>query len=184
MRSATPQTLTELESCTLGVIWELQPCSTYQVRRAFAQSPTTEWSASAGTLYPVIARLVHLKLVRAQVRRGDSRGRRDLHLTTSGERALRHWVVRLEPAHASSTPDPVRSRMHFLAVVEKRRRAALLARAERLTRAAIEETRGFLSVQRQHSELDYLAGLGGLYQLEARLRWLRFIARKLGYALR
>jgi DNA-binding PadR family transcriptional regulator len=175
----TDAMLTELESCTLGVIAELQPCSTYQVRRAFASSPTAAWSASAGTIYPVIARLVRLKLVRADALRHHARKRRNLNLTAAGKRALQTWVRTLAPMHASSTPDPVRTRMHFLWAVDAGRRKAVVARAKRLTREAIRETERYLVAQRAINELDYLAGLGGLYQLEARLRWLDKLSRSL-----
>ena len=163
--------LTELESAVLGAIRQMQPCSAYQVRRAFARAATREWSDSAGSIYPVIARLERLKLVRARAKADDTRGRRDLRLTKSGEAALKGWILGL--ASASSTPDPVRTRLHFLELLGgKRERMAFLVRAETLTRRAIDETRAFLKEERANAEIDYLASLGGLYQLQARLKWL------------
>jgi len=170
--------LTDLESGVLGVIRQQQPCSTYAVRRAFARSPTREWSDSAGSIYPAIARLVRLGLIRARARKADARGRRDLCLTKKGEDALRRWITCLDAA--SSTPDPVRTRLHFLELLEtSRERAGFLKRAEVLTRVAIAETRAFLKEERAHAEIDYWASLGGLYQLEARLKWLKRVAAAL-----
>lgn len=171
--------LTELESCTLGVIRQLQPCSTYRVRQAFARAATADWSASAGTIYPVVERLQRLGLIKADNQSGDRRGLRSLSLTARGETALARWITSLGPAEAASVPDPVRTRMHFLALVRSARdRRAFLVRAERLTMQAIRRTRGFLKLERQNAESDYLASLGGLYQLEARLKWLRHLRRR------
>ena len=173
--------LTELEICALGVIRQFQPCSTYRVRQAFARSTTAEWSASAGSLYPVVERLLRLRLVKARRRNGDSRGRRDLTVTKSGDRAIRRWMAGLELREAGPTPDPIRSRMHFILFLKPgRERKAFLLRAEELTRQAILETRKFLAAERRNSELDYLASSGGLFQLEARLKWLGKLRRKLG----
>jgi len=170
--------LTELETCTVGVIRQFQPCSTYLVRQAFARSPTVEWSASAGSIYPVIERLLRLKLVKAERRNGDSRGRRDLTVTKAGEQAIRDWIARLELREAAPTPDPIRSRMHFLLFLKSgSERKAFILRAEELTRQAILETRKFLAAERRNSELDYLASSGGLFQLEARLKWLGKLRR-------
>ena len=174
------QALTELESATLGAIAQLQPCSTYQVRRAFARSATAAWSASAGTIYPVIERLTRLGLVRAQVRSGDPRGRRDLSVTAKGRRAIRAWVLGLTARDAASMPDPVRTRLHFLELLEsKDERAAFLDAAARLTDAAIAQTKIFLKAERAHARIDYLASLGALHQLEARRKWLRLVRRQL-----
>src|SRR6267154_486894 len=109
---------TELESCTLGVIFRHQPCSTYEVRRVFRRSPTPEWSASAGSIYPVIERLLRLNFVRAVSQASDSRGRRDLTVTKKGTRALQKWILNLEPWVARPTPDPIRTRVYFLASLE------------------------------------------------------------------
>ena len=166
--------LTELESCALGVIRQIQPCSTYQVRCAFARSPTTRWSASAGSLYPVIERLLRLKLIKAEVRAGDARGRRDLSVTQE-RRASNTRLDHAAGARSGSiAPDPIRSRAHFLDLLgSEPKRATFLLRAENLTQSAIRETRIFLKAERRNSQFDYLVSLGGLYQLEARLKWLR-----------
>ncbi len=180
-----PGRLTELESCALGAIGQLRPCSTYQVRRAFARSPTVEWSASAGTVYPVVERLLRLRLIKAERQTSDGRGRRNLSITARGERALSDWIVGLSATDAASTPDPVRSRMHFFEMLKTaKERATFLTRSEQLTLSAIRETRSFLVRERNNSETDYLASLGGLYQLEARLNWLRLLRRRLARRLR
>lgn len=180
MSGALAAILTELENCTLAVVRQLQPCSTYQVRRAFARTPTAAWSNSAGTIYPVIDRLLQLKLIMAKLRPGDARARRDLSVTRKGEAAIRRWIVELDAGTAAPTPDPIRTRLHFLQLLKSAgERTAFLAYAEELTLRAIGETRAFLKLERQNSEFDYLASVGGLYGLEARLKWLRMVRRQL-----
>lgn len=167
--------LTELENAVLGVIGQSEPCSTYQVRRAFARSSTNAWSASSGTIYPVIERLLRLKLAAAKRRRGDARGRRDLTLTRAGRRALNAWIMRIEQQDASASPDPVRTRAHHLRLLPLAARAEFLECAEQATVRAIADVRAFLQEERRNSEFDYLASLGALYQLQARLKWLRVV---------
>ncbi len=171
-----PGDLTELESCTLGLIQRLQPCSTYQIRRVFASSPTTEWSASAGSIYPVIERLLRLRLVSVRSRIGARRGRRDLALTKEGARAIRAWIRDLEPWAARATSDPIRTRAYFLESLKSRRdRAAFLSRAEELTRVMIRELRSYAAAERGSSEADYRVSVAARFQLEARLKWLRTV---------
>jgi DNA-binding PadR family transcriptional regulator len=49
--------LTELEGQVLSILWRKQPTTTYQIRRAFARSPTNDLALSLGSFYPVIDRL-------------------------------------------------------------------------------------------------------------------------------
>lgn len=167
-----PDHLTELESCTLGVIRQYQPCSTYKVRSVFAASRTTEWSASAGSIYPVIERLKRLKLVKL-ARAAGARGRRDLSLTTKGEEVLQRWMSELQEWAARATPDPIRTRACFMGYLPSAgERAAFLDLAEALTRAMVAELQAAGAAVRETSPMDYFSMLGAQYQLEARLRWL------------
>jgi DNA-binding PadR family transcriptional regulator len=170
---ARAKRLTELENCTLGLIARLQPCSTYRIRSEFAHSSTTEWSASAGSIYPLIERLVRLKLIKAESRSGDARGRRDLRTTRRGDQAVHAWLLDLEPRFASATPDPIRTRAYFLDYLRSAAdRRAFIARAQQLTKIMIRTVRTETKAKGMIPEADHLAALGALFQLEARLRWL------------
>ena len=59
--------LTDLEQAALGVVWRDGPCTPYQVRKQFLDSPTPSWSGSAGTIYPLMRRLEDMGLVPCQV---------------------------------------------------------------------------------------------------------------------
>ena len=180
---ATVPRLAEFESCTLGVILSLQPCSTYAVRRVFARSPTWEWSSSAGSVYPVIRRLLRLKLIRARTQKGDLRGRRDLTVTENGVRAIRSWIRGMGVANATPTPDPVRTRAYFLeALGSAKERVAFLDRAEELTQHHLRQLRSCARTERETSEPDYRATVGACFELEARLRWLRAVRKRIAPA--
>ncbi|HSC32694.1 MAG TPA: PadR family transcriptional regulator [Gemmatimonadaceae bacterium] len=178
---AAAQQLTELESCTLGVIRQCQPCSTYRVRSEFARSTTTAWSASAGAIYPVIERLVRAGYVRIRRRSTDSRGRRDLALTRRGARAVQDWIMQLEPSIARSTPDPIRSRVCFLdQLASDGDRQEFLTLAEQLTGLMISDLRAQERSTGDMTEIDRLVVIGSRLQLEARLAWLGIVRRRLG----
>lgn len=71
--------------------------------------------------------------------------------------------------------------MHFLELLASEdERAVFLKRAETLTELAVAQTRGFLKSESANAQIDYLASLGGLYQLQARLKWLRAARKQLG----
>jgi DNA-binding PadR family transcriptional regulator len=168
--------LTELESCTLGVIRQNQPCSTYEVRQVFARSPTPAWSGSTGAVYPVVRRLLKLGLLRAEKAPGDRRGRTTLTLTDDGQRALLDWITSIEPWAARPTPDPIRTRAAFLDLLTSpSQRAQFFALAQSRTADAIEDLR---ADARQDPPED-VTGLGALYELEARLKWLQAARGKL-----
>jgi DNA-binding PadR family transcriptional regulator len=178
-RTTSASPLTELESCALALIQRLQPCSAYQVRLVFGRSPTTEWSASAGSIYPVIRRLMGLGLVKARKVANHGQRRRDLTVTAVGGQAVRGWIATLAPWTARATWDPIRTRVYFLdSLPSERERTDFLARAEELTRTMIRELRSFEAVERDTSEPDYLATLAARFQLEARLKWLRRVRER------
>ena len=86
-----PITLTELEGSVLTEICHRGQRTSFQVRRAFQQSPTSSWSGSAGAVYPAIERLAVAGLVHSELQTGG-RGTRLLSLTVNGEAALLSWA--------------------------------------------------------------------------------------------
>lgn len=172
--------MTELENCALAVIWRLQPCSAYDVRRNFATSPSSEWSASAGSVYPLIERLIRARLVRRRAVARDTRGRSDLFVTAAGQSAIRAWLTDLEPWTGQSTMDPIRSRMHFLDfLLHDSDRKNFLDRAEALTDQSLQNLARYVENEKKISEINYLASLGAIYELRARKQWLRKVRRAL-----
>lgn len=171
---------TELESCVLGAIWLRGPCSAYAIRREFAQSTSSFWSASSGSIYPVIKRLKALKLVSAVSDPSDGRGTHDLVATASGVRVLRSWVRDLPDWTGKPGLDPVRARMNFLAVLETRAdRLDFVRRAEIAAHAQAKLLKGAGRKLKETSRVEYLTNLGSLLEIEARARWLKAVRKAL-----
>ena len=179
--------LTELESCVLGAIWLRGPCSAYAIRREFAESNSSYWSSSSGSIYPVIKRLHALGLVSAAAKPSDKRGRRDLVVTARGACVLRAWVHDLPDWTAKPSLDPVRARMNFLAVLDTRSaQLDFIDRAAAAARMQIDTLKGQVRETKENSRVEHLANLGSLYEVQARLRWLEAVRRELadGHTLR
>ncbi len=139
--------LSELECFVLGLVWRHGPCAPYDVRRLLAESPSTQWSASAGSIYPLAARLEKAGYLRGRARRTGKRARRELTLTPKGLRALRTWIGPvMAPEAATVTHDPLRSRARFLGALTPAQRRAWV-RAARATLDDVET-----KVRRWHEE--------------------------------
>src|SRR6185436_15686794 len=102
----------------------------YAVRRSFQLSPSSHWSGSAGAVYPALARLEERGLVRSEHAPRGGRQAWRYAITARGNARFRAW---LEPPFApeviSVPPDPLRTRIHFLATMTSARRAKFVAAA-------------------------------------------------------
>jgi DNA-binding PadR family transcriptional regulator len=100
--------LTELEGAALSVIGRLGACTPYQVRQAFLTSPSTEWSGSAGAVYPALRRLKAAGLLAAKPAE-DARRAVHYRLSGAGAEALSRWVCDVKRATGLGL-DPFRTR--------------------------------------------------------------------------
>jgi DNA-binding PadR family transcriptional regulator len=151
----------ELECFVLGVVWQLGPSSPYDVRRHVQASPSTQWSASAGAIYPLMRRLERARLLSARAERSGNRRRREYRITPAGRSALRAWIgPPLAPEAVTVAHDPLRSRARFLGALTPAQQRAWLAAA----RAALDE------VERRVRAWGEAAGArGGEWSRSARL---------------
>lgn len=175
------RSLTELERCVLGVVWLHEPCSAYTVRRDFLTSTSAYWSGSAGAIYPVLERLEALGLVRATELPWGSRTKKEYRVSPKGRRELEAWILPpLESWTAAPTFDPVRTRLVFLELLEPAERRAFIAEAERNLRDKIDEARRLRpKKEAEMSRFDYYSFIGTIFELEGRLRWLRWVRRQI-----
>jgi DNA-binding PadR family transcriptional regulator len=166
--------VTELEGTVLGLVWARQPCTPYQVRREFAESPSPHWSGSAGAIYPLMRRLEAAALLRSSAHAtGRRRGRR-YRLTPAGRRALVRWIG---PPHDATTvgvpPDPLRTRIPFLPALPAKARARFLEEAESAIRAHLAHARADLTRRKPHGPYFTLMAQGAITMLTGRLEWVR-----------
>jgi DNA-binding PadR family transcriptional regulator len=164
----------DLAAFVLGLVWQQGPCSAYAIRRMLLDSPSAQWSGSAGAIYPLVRRLEREGLLESVRVKGDRRGLRACGITAAGRAALQAWIgPPLVAGAISVSADPLRSRARFLAALAPKARQAWVVAA----RAALEEVARkaaawhaeyaskddpYLGLLTRHTELE----------LDARRRWL------------
>ena len=171
--------MTELEATILAIIGQAGPMTAYDIRKVFADSLTPAWSSSPGAVYPAVRRLKQAGLV-DESKPSGSRGRKRINTTAKGRKVLTEWLGTLPPQSAGPTPDPIRTRMYFLGSLTAEQRTLLLSGAIRDTEAALVAARESLH-ERSRSGRDKLqiwVAEGVLFQLDARLQWLRQLAER------
>ena len=177
MAAKSKRPLTEIELCVLGIVWLRGPCSAYVVRRELAVSQSSFWSSSAGSVYPIIKRLLAARLVAAKTVASDGRGKRNLAISAEGERVLQSWLTELPAWTGMAGLDPIRARMNFFGVLKSARdQLAFLDLASAHTRAQIEKEKVLL---KQFTNVHRLTHLGALAEVEARKRWLGEVRKML-----
>jgi DNA-binding PadR family transcriptional regulator len=164
----------ELECFVIGLVWQLGPSSPYDVRRHMLASPSTQWSASAGAIYPLMRRLDNEGLLRSEPAARGRRARRLYSTTPAGLRALRAWIgPPLRPDVVTVSHDPLRSRARFLAALTPAQRRRWLDSARR---ALDELEQRILAWEASEPHTDPFAAhmtRCGTLDLDARRTWLR-----------
>jgi DNA-binding PadR family transcriptional regulator len=175
----TPE-LSEIEGCVLALIKESGPATPYAIRKDFLDSPTPQWSGSAGTIYPLVERLERRGLIRSKVHHTGARPGRRYALTAAGARAFRGWLsVPVPDWVAGIPPDPLRTRVRFLAALPAAGRRAFIADARRSARRQLRELEADCERQRACGAFQYLMSRGALLSMQSRLAFLEEVARSL-----
>jgi DNA-binding PadR family transcriptional regulator len=158
--------LTELEGAVLSEIHHRANRTAFQVQRAFRSSPSTEWSGSAGAVYPAIRRLIEGGLIAATPMAGGRKAQA-LEVTCAGISALTAWAC--DPGRAAGVGlDPFRLRSGIWRTLsDAERRSALEAVAAEIRRDlarqgaddadTVERTRDELAVRLQRGRLEWIA---------------------------
>jgi len=173
----------ELECFVLGLAWQLGPASPYEIRRHMQESPSTQWSGSAGAIYPLMQRLERAGLLSSHAERDGKRRRREYKITPKGLAALRSWIGPPLGAEAVTVAhDPIRSRARFLTALTPAKRREWLAAA----RAALDEVEHLVrswserhgtSANEETARAARLMTRSGEIDVESRRRWLEEAAR-------
>jgi len=172
--------LSELEGAVLGHVWANGPCTAYFIRKIFLDSPSPYWSGSAGAIYPLVKRLERHGLIRSSDSMTGRRRSKGYVLTAPGRKCLQGWLRRLEELVVGAPPDPLRTRIEFLAALPSAQRAAFIAHAATRLQSHLREIEGHCEEQRLTSnQYSYLAVRGSLLMVQARVKWLDEISREL-----
>jgi DNA-binding PadR family transcriptional regulator len=170
MRSYT----TELECCVLSIVKAHEPCTAYTVRRTLAESASSFWSGSSGSVYPLLRRLEAQGLVATDDEPWGEGSKRLFRLTREGRAELKQWVRDLPDWSGSTTMDAIRTRVFAFEALTDRERRTFVDRAEQLTRASIRRMRDEAAeLTAAGKPWEAIGTMGGVRELEARLRWLR-----------
>jgi len=167
--------LSELEGATLGIVWDIQPCTAYAIRRVFLTSPSPSWSGSAGAIYPLVERLSKRGLVVSEAFRTGRRPGRQYTITPAGLETLRAWIgPPIQPWVSGVPVDSLRTRVRFLAALPPGKRDRFLADAlagiDIAIRAVDRDARLRLA---EKNVMGHAVGRGALLTLRARRAWLR-----------
>ena len=173
--------LSELEGVCLGIIRHRKSCTAYRVRLELKEAPSSHWRASAGSVYPLLARLEHEGLITATVDGQDGRGKQLLAISRKGTTALKNWIrAGCEKDLISSVTDPIRSRTFFLDVLTQAQQIEYLdTLIERMESYLAETLLRLERADKDSARFDYLGSLGAFKLTEARLDWLRTVRQSI-----
>ena len=90
--------LTKTSYVILGML-ELGKRTGYEIKSLVDVSTRFFWAASYGQIYPELARLEELGLVKGEADSSNGRRRRAYELTPAGKRALHEWLTSDEQLH-------------------------------------------------------------------------------------
>jgi DNA-binding PadR family transcriptional regulator len=169
--------LSELEGVSLGTVHKYQSCTAYRVRCELKDAPSSYWRASAGSVYPLLARLEEEGLVASKLDENDGRGRKLLSVTAKGRKSLKNWIMAgVEQGLLSSVTDPIRSRAFFLDVLSRAKQIEYLDEVITSMESYLAETRTYLESKSETDDLyEYLGSLGAMNMTAARLDWLNSV---------
>ena len=111
--------LTDLEAVTIAYVQRRQPCTPYQVRRSFEKSPTSRFSSSAGSIYPLMRRLSDRGYIQSVDRESDGRNSIHYRVTAKGRRKVQRWIIGSGDDSLIGVYDPIRSRLLNLSLLPK-----------------------------------------------------------------
>jgi DNA-binding PadR family transcriptional regulator len=174
--------VTELEGVVLGIIWGRGPCSGYVVHKRFAQSPTSGWASSTGSIYPALRRLQSQALISCEEGGIGQRGRL-FSITPAGEDSLRSWIFAFGGNAGGAAIDPLRARGIYLGVLDGEARQAFMNKAEHQARAALARVTAAEHDSHARENWGHQAALLGVkFEIEARLKWLTELRRREAFA--
>ncbi len=163
----------ELECFVLGLIWQVGPVSAYTLRRVMRESPSRQWSASTGAIYPVLRRLDRDGLIHGVEKSRGRRARREYEITQAGLLELRSWVgPPLGEDVVTVAFDPLRTRARFLAVIPVEARLAWVQDALKALDAVDERVREWSAVHDRGDAFLSAMTSHAMLETQARRKWL------------
>ncbi len=172
--AAPKRTLSELESVVLGLIWAEGPCTAYAVRRIVQESLSTQWSGSAGAVYPAVARLEGRGLISSREQSTGQRKSQALAISAAGKRVLSCWLgPPVDPTAFGIPADPLRIRIRFLELLPVDAQLRFINEAITAIEASLQQIRADVRARsKQGSPFATAMARGAMHASRARLRTL------------
>jgi DNA-binding PadR family transcriptional regulator len=168
----------EIEGCVLALVWAEGPLTPYAIRKEFLDSPSPQWSGSAGTIYPLVRRLAKRRWIRSEVRHRGRRKGNQIYLTAVGLKVLRRWLrVPLQEWVAGVPPDPLRTRVRFLGALSPAEQRQFVFEAARRTADHLRLVEKDCRAKRSQDTFQHLMARGALLSMQARCAFVREVVR-------
>jgi len=169
--------LSEIEGCVLGLLSVDGPATSYAIRKVFLESPNPQWSGSAGTIYPLIERLLRRKLIRSKVFLSGKRRGNQISVTAAGSRALEQWLsVPIPEWVAGVPPDPLRTRVRFLSAMSASQQRTFLRDAHQRALAHLRVVEADCERRRAKGGFRYLIARGAFLSMQSRCAFVQEVA--------
>ena len=137
------------------------------------ESPSRQWSASTGSIYPVLRRLDRDGLIVGVERSRGRRARREYEIAPLGLRELQAWVgPPLGEDVVTVAFDPLRTRARFLAVIPREARLAWIQEALKALDAVDTRVRAWSAVHDNGDAFLSAMTAHAMLETEARRKWL------------
>ena len=177
--SMLQKSVTDLEAVAIGLVLQHQPCTAHFMRTCFKNSPTSHFSDSAGSVYPMMRRLADAGLVSARDKQEGQRKVRYFRCTKAGETALRDWVQ--TPAGDILGFDLLRTQIIYLGRLKKAEQRRWFEQARHSLQeklSEIESIKDEVAADPSKTLFDQLAHDNAAMQIKARLKWLANCEKK------
>jgi DNA-binding PadR family transcriptional regulator len=163
-----------IEMAVLGIVWKREPCTAYSIMLGLSASASDFVRSKAGTVYPLVKRLVRDGFLVYEGEERGSKGERRLRVSPAGLEAVKGWVLEpVPPQEVAHTVDLVRMRAAVLGMIEPAARRTYidssLAGLQVHLRRCQEREREYLAVG---DEFGALGMREFLSETRARMAWL------------
>lgn len=140
-------------------------------------SPSSHWRASAGAIYPLLARLENDGLIKSTRDADDGRGRKLLTIMPPGKKALKAWIKEIvSPDLISEVFDPLRSRIFFLGALAKTDQIGFAEAVLGALDQYLAVTQEYLLETSASDDLfKHLGAIGGVMNAESRIDLLKAV---------
>lgn len=171
-----PRRFSTMENTVLGIVWKRGPCTTYSVMKELQSSTSTFFRDWAGTVYPIVKRLLKTGHLNKTKKRGP-RSEVQISISDSGIAELERWLTgKIEVPEVAQTVDLLRLRVFYLGVIKAEDRVAFIDEA-------IIELHRHIARCKQSQEIyeksgdpfSALATGGTIAESEVRIAWLSSI---------